>query len=111
MAAPIQDTVITSTEAVVGVTDAILEAHSFILNTNDFPGSGLPKVSMAGTLGAIVVLLWEKVEDSWVQVYDADGAVALSATRPQATIYAYGRYAVSKALATTGSITVVTKAR
>ena len=111
MATPIQDILITSAEAAVGVTDAILEAHSFRLSTCDFPGSGFPKVSMSGTIGAIEVLLWEKIGDDWSQVFDAGAAVTLSATKPQVALQSYGMYAVSKAAATTGSQTVVTKAR
>jgi hypothetical protein len=112
MAAPIQTVLITAAETTeAGVTDAALELHAFTLNTEDFPGAALPRVTLTGTIGAIVVLLWEFVDGTWGQVFESGAAVTLSATNPQETIRSYGRYAVSKALATTGSKTVVTKAR
>lgn len=112
MAAPIYKVLITAAETTeAGVTDAALDLHAFTLNTEDFPGAALPKVTLTGTIGAIEVLLWEFVDGTWGQVFEDGAVVTLSATKPQTTVNSYGRYAVSKAAATTGSKTVVTKAR
>ena len=112
MASPVTEILIASDEGIVGVTDAILEAHSFRLETTDFPGAALPKLSCAGVVGtAIEVLLWENVAGVWEQVFEDGVEVILSATVPQVSLRSYGKYAVSKALATTGTITAVTKAR
>jgi len=102
---------IATTEATVGTTDAILEAHAFTLKPTDFIGSGFPKVSAwkSGGLGAITITLWEKVGGNWNQVFKDGSAFELSATVPQDAITSYGRYAVAKADATTGVEVTVTQ--
>lgn len=104
--------VMTATEATVGVTDSDLESHSFTLTPQDFPANGLPKISAADIVGtAIEIKLWEKVSGIWNPVFEDGAELLLSATKPQTSINSYGTYAVSKAAATLGVTTVVTKVR
>lgn len=101
---------IDTAEGTTGTTAAQLEEHSFTLISNDFPGSGLPKISATG-IGATTILLWEKVAGTWVQVFKNDLAVELDSANPQEAINSYGTYAVSKASATTGVEVFVTRIR
>ena len=108
-----QHLLIASTEGTTGVTDALLESHSFSIKPSDFTGSALPKISAwkSGGLGAIVILIWEKVGNQWNQVFKDGAAAELSATNPQEAITSYGTYAVSKLSATTGVEVTVTQVR
>jgi hypothetical protein len=104
--------VMTAAEGTVGTTDAILEAHSFTISPQDFPNNGLPKVSAADIVGtAIEIKLWEKVSGIWNPVFEDGAELLLTATKPQTSINSYGTYAVSKAAATTGVTTIVTRIR
>ena len=108
-----QHKLIATTEGTTGVTDALLEGHSFTIKPGDFTGSALPKISAwkSAGLGAIVILIWEKVGNQWNQVFKDGSAAQLSATNPQEAITSYGTYAVSKADATTGVEVTVTQVR
>lgn len=96
-----QTKIISATEGTIGTDAASLEAHSFQLDQADFVGGGLPKVS-ANNLGAQVVALWEDVGGLWVEVRKSGTVVTLDTGRPQEAINCYGKYAVSKASASTG---------
>lgn len=108
-----ETTILDNTEGTVLTTDAVLEAHSIKINPSEFVHGGAPKITAwkSGGLGAIVVLLWEKVNGNWGQVFKDGAAVELSATNPQEAFQAYGTYGVSKADATTGVDVTVTKIR
>jgi len=101
---------IDTAEGTTGTTAANLDAHSFTLVTDDFPGAALPKIS-ATNIGDTTILLWERVANTWVQVFKNDLAVELDAANPQEAINSYGTYAVSKASATTGIEVYVTRIR
>jgi hypothetical protein len=103
--------ILDATEGTTGTTAANLEAHSFTLVTEDFPGAALPKISAVNIGAAPPVLLWERVGNTWVQVFKNDLAVELDAANPQEAINSYGTYAVSKASATTGVDVYVTRIR
>ena len=84
----------TAAEGSVATTSTALEAHSFTLLGNDFPGAGLPKISATG-ISTNTITLWERIDNTWVQVFKNDQAVNLDAANPQESINAYGTYAVA----------------
>jgi len=86
--------IMTSAEGAVGTTTADLEAHSFTLLGGDFMNGGLPHIVATG-ISTNTITLWERVDNTWVQVYKNDQAVNLDAANPQEALNSYGTYAVA----------------